>query len=931
MDLINQYKINIYEKWSKLKQTYEETKDNKLIAKLFEWYSCIKLSEEYKRTFYEYNDIDPDFREENKMSKTDTGIDCCDMLNTIVQCKLRSKYLNWGECGTFFGSQVICDDTKKEKIIRWKDLIITRNADSKLSHNLSSKSDLFVDKPYILNDFINYCNNLITNPPEYPKINITALKLRDYQIECIKKINDMKNNLIINLPTGCGKNFIIINCLEPEKKYLIMVPRIILMEQILSEIKKLKPQLDKQIQMIGNGRNNYNDKKLITICVYNSVSKIKNFDKFNKIFIDEAHHIITPEIYNKNDDEQDNDEQDNDEQDNDEQDNDEEDNDDNEVNDDDNYIKTIKYLTKYKNNVYMSATIDQQNDFEYYKKDIRDMIIQGYLSDYTINVPIFEEDPSNKNICWHLVKNYSHIIIYCSNKKEGSEINKLLNKLVKGCSDYIDCDTSKSKRDIAINKFKSGKLTFLVNVKILVEGFDAPITKGVCFLHMPSSKTALIQIIGRALRLHPEKKLANIILSCSTLADESSINKFLKIMSLNDSRIKKSYQNKNLSGYITLEKVIDDSKKENIDKEENILETRFEMIYNSFGILLNKDNLWKNNLEEVKKYIDNNDKKPSEKDQNKKINKIGLWINRQNSLYKKNIININYIPLFKNFLISYEKYFLDNKTTWNNNFESVKDFIDKNNKRPVNTLGTWITTQIQNYKNKEYIMKDDMEIYNKWGQFINNDKYKKYFWDNKTEWIEIFNKVKKYIDDNNNKPLSRDKNKFLGRWIITQQTNHNKKRCIMKEKDIWLIWNKFINDDKYKIYFSDNKSEWIITFDKVKKYIDDNNNRPLSRDKNKENKFLGRWIITQQTNYNKKRRIMKEKDIWLIWNKFINDDKYKIYFSDNKDEWLIIFDKVKKYIDDNEKKPSFVDKNEDIKKLSSWINTQSRTYKKKIK
>ena len=48
-------------------------------------------------------------------------------------------------------------------------------------------------------------------------------------------------------------------------------------------------------------------------------------------------------------------------------------------------------------------------------------------------------------------------------------------------------------RDL-LEKYKNGEIPFLVNVRILVEGFDAPITLGVCFLHMPQSKTTLIQI-----------------------------------------------------------------------------------------------------------------------------------------------------------------------------------------------------------------------------------------------------------------------------------------------------------------------------------------------------------------------------------------------------------------------------------------------------
>lgn len=69
---------------------------------------------------------------------------------------------------------------------------------------------------------------------------------------------------------------------------------------------------------------------------------------------------------------------------------------------------------------------------------------------------------------------------------------------------------------VLLKKYKEGKIPFLVNVRILVEGFDAPITKGICFMHLPSSNTTLIQIIGRALRLHPLKTIAHIILPFST-------------------------------------------------------------------------------------------------------------------------------------------------------------------------------------------------------------------------------------------------------------------------------------------------------------------------------------------------------------------------------------------------------------------------------
>ena len=69
---------------------------------------------------------------------------------------------------------------------------------------------------------------------------------------------------------------------------------------------------------------------------------------------------------------------------------------------------------------------------------------------------------------------------------------------------------------------------------------------------MPTLKT-LIQIIGRCLRLHPTKNIANIILPFSSKEDEKNICNFLKVMAKNDTRIKKSFENKQLEGYISID------------------------------------------------------------------------------------------------------------------------------------------------------------------------------------------------------------------------------------------------------------------------------------------------------------------------------------------------------------------------------------------
>ena len=276
-----------------------------------------------------------------------------------------------------------------------------------------------------------------------------------------------------------------------------------------------------------------------------------------------------------------------------------------------------------------------------------------------------------------------------------------------------------------------------------------------------------------------------------------------------------------------------------------------------------------------------------------------------------------------------------NEENWFNMLEKVSEYIDKYDKRPssedknkdIKQMCIWIYHQIQNYKKNMYIMKNK-KIKKSWEQFI--EKYKKYFLSNEEIWKDNLEQVKKYIDDNNKKPSTHDKNnivKQLGTWLSTQQKNYTKKENIMKESDIQNKWIKFITDNKYKQYFMSNIEEWKDKLEQVKKYINDNNKRPSDSDKNNKIKQLGIWITRQPKNYTKKEQIMKESEIRILWEQFI--EKYKQYFISNIEEWKNNLEQVKKYINDNNKRPSTHDKNTEIKQLGGWIGTQQKKYTKK--
>ena len=93
MDILDKYKVYIQHSYDDLIFSGKEI-DNHTLSKIFEYFSCIKLSNEYNQLFYHYDDIDPNFKEQNKMTRNDTGIDACNLTDTIVQCKLYSYSLN---------------------------------------------------------------------------------------------------------------------------------------------------------------------------------------------------------------------------------------------------------------------------------------------------------------------------------------------------------------------------------------------------------------------------------------------------------------------------------------------------------------------------------------------------------------------------------------------------------------------------------------------------------------------------------------------------------------------------------------------------------------------------------------------------------------------------------------------------------------------
>lgn len=93
------------------------------------------------------------------------------------------------------------------------------------------------------------------------------------------------------------------------------------------------------------------------------------------------------------------------------------------------------------------------------------------------------------------------IVFFAATTRHAEEIMASLHP------DYAAVVTGETKdRDKILKKFAAGKLRVLIGVSILTVGWDCPTVDGLVLMRATESARLLTQIVGRALRLHPDKK-----------------------------------------------------------------------------------------------------------------------------------------------------------------------------------------------------------------------------------------------------------------------------------------------------------------------------------------------------------------------------------------------------------------------------------------
>jgi superfamily II DNA or RNA helicase len=346
--------------------------------------------------------------------------------------------------------------------------------------------------------------------------------------------------------------------------------------------------------------------------------------------------------------------------------------------------------------------------------------------------------------------------------------------------------------------------------------------------------------------------------------------------------------------------------------------------------------MWPQRFEELKAFIDENKRRPSQIDKTNNIAMLGIWLSKQTQNYKykkNNMKNRLRYDLWEQFLKDYKEYFVSDDEVWFKRFEELKLFIDVNKERP-NTcsknlnekqLGGWLSTQIKEYKNKYSGMKDHTR-YNLWTQFL--EDYKEYFVSGDELWFQRFEELKIFIDDNKTRPYPNSKNpeeKQLGSWLCNQLHYYKNQIHGMNDGDRYNLWTQFL--ENYNEYFVTIDELWLKNIDNCKSFIQINKKIPNQTAKNVDEKYLGHWLSNQQKDYKQKAHRMKDQSRYNEWVQFV--EKYKEYFVPDEEIWLKNLDSCKSFIQINKKIPCPTAKNVDEKYLGRWKSTQQKDYKKK--
>jgi superfamily II DNA or RNA helicase/ubiquinone/menaquinone biosynthesis C-methylase UbiE len=363
--------------------------------------------------------------------------------------------------------------------------------------------------------------------------------------------------------------------------------------------------------------------------------------------------------------------------------------------------------------------------------------------------------------------------------------------------------------------------------------------------------------------------------------------------------------------------------------------TQFKNYFREF--IENRYEKWEKNFKELETFIKTNKRRPSSsKNENNDEKYLAKWTCHQKTNYTNKFDIMKEDKYKKIWETFYEqnKQYLNKDDKWRQTLETLKEYIDTNNKNPTNQLNDWAKHNVTNYKERTQNMGDN-DIYKSWNDFIKNDKYVLFYGTDDDKWNFKLKQISNFIDTNQRMPSRINNEMGHYSWIANNKNYYKNNKCGMELDNIIRRqkWENFIN--KYNIC-SDVKQRnddlWTHQFEELITFIKKEKHKPSQISSIKCIAKLGKWLSSQKQNYKNKNKTMANEERYNLWTQFskeyLDDDSTttKSENDESKEEEFEIIVKPKQKKSANLPKPKAkeekVETKEDIRVRTCPLITQ---------
>ena len=98
------------------------------------------------------------------------------------------------------------------------------------------------------------------------------------------------------------------------------------------------------------------------------------------------------------------------------------------------------------------------------------------------------------------------VLVFCASVEQATRFAEVVKN-----SAVVSATTPKKKRSHIVSQFKDGAIKVVFNVGTLTTGFDHPRLDGIVLIRPTRSLGLYSQMIGRIMRIHPDKKIARVV------------------------------------------------------------------------------------------------------------------------------------------------------------------------------------------------------------------------------------------------------------------------------------------------------------------------------------------------------------------------------------------------------------------------------------